>query len=109
MWKRCVLIVTFPDTFEVSEELSSVETQERRRITAYYALFQKNLVVWKQTKDIMVMEEKWEFQKNLVVWKLLFCIFLIAILIPVSEELSSVETCFQISIPLLYLLRFRRT
>ena len=56
---------------EVSEELSSVETDVN---SMYLSImrdveFQKNLVVWKQPYVVMLQSHWIEFQKNLVVWK----------------------------------------
>ena len=55
-------------------------------------MFQKNLVVWKREFEGAMYDGYQRFQKNLVVWKLHCFEKSLFPLIPVSEELSSVET-----------------
>ena len=93
VWKVKIQITIYGHGFEVSEELSSVESKIFKMATAdnlkvseelssveswkdfYYrnfnkpTLFQKNLVVWKAIYFIFSMGIYISFQKNLVVWK----------------------------------------
>ena len=70
MWKQYILGGTVTDCDFVSEELSSVETGLSGGRRANYIRFQKNLVVWKHSFYLFIIESFFWFQKNLVVWKL---------------------------------------
>ncbi len=62
------------DTSVVSEELNSVETWLYDHCFAYFAMFQKDLIVWKRFTPLRSGTLTIEFQKDLIVWKLNFLV-----------------------------------